>query len=149
MLLFLLILFVLSVNLMGSYFREHFFSKRSEECSFKKGTLTPSPCVAVVNPIHIGGYLGTSVFCKWLILKRRTGYSLLKWLFFYKTVCKQKKYLEKLDGKLTFKTCLRNRSQTGKNMSRSVDYNKVAAVVLIFHFRGMLIPIFRMHCNEV
>ena len=56
-----------------------------------------------------------------------------------------KKYLEEFDGKSIFYACCQNGSQSEKNFS----YCKVTSAVLISHFRGLLIVIFRtIKCNE-
>ena len=60
-------------------------------------------------------------------------------------VSKTNKNFEKFDGKSVFWACRQSGSQTGKN----VGYSKVTVIVLIPHFEGMLIVIFRrINCNE-
>ena len=56
-----------------------------------------------------------------------------------------KKYLEEFDGNSILKACRQNGSKIEKNFG----YSKVNSAVLVFHFRGLLIVIFRrIKCNE-
>ena len=62
--------------------------------------------------------------------------------FYFHRIVLSKKYLEGFDGK---SKCRQNKSQTEKNFG----YSKVTSALLISHFRGMLVAIFRrIKCNE-
>ena len=53
--------------------------------------------------------------------------------------------MQKFDGKSVFQGSPQNESQSGKNFG----YSKVTTLMLVSHFRGMLIVIFRrMNRNE-
>ena len=68
----------------------------------------------------------------------------LTYFYFHRTVL-SKKYLEEFDGKSISQACRQNGSKTEKNFC----YSKVTSAVLISHFRGLLIVIFRrIKCNE-
>ena len=62
----------------------------------------------------------------------------LTYFYFNRTVL-SKKYLEEFDRKSIFQACRQNGSKTEKNFC----YSKVTSTVLISHFRGLLIVIFR------
>ena len=67
----------------------------------------------------------------------------LTYFYFHRTVL-SKKYLEEFDGKSIFYACHQNGSKTEKIFC----YSKVTSAVLISHFRGLLIVIFRrIKCN--
>ena len=68
----------------------------------------------------------------------------LTYFCFHRTVL-SKKYLEEFDGKSIFYACRQNGSKTEKNFC----YSKLTSAVLVSHFRGLLIVIFRrIKCSE-
>ena len=84
------------------------------------------------------------LFCKRCILKKEQIILCLTYFNFQRTVL-SKKYSEEFDGKSRFQACHQNGSQIEKNFG----WSKVTSAVLISHFRGPLIVIFRrIKCNE-
>ena len=114
----------------------------------ERRTLTASLCVAVVEVatkiLLISGVCRSKhpFFISWCILKINPITLCLTDFYFHRSVCN---FLEKFHGKSVFYARRQSESKTRKNFG----YGKVTVLVLISHFRGMLIVIFRrINCNE-
>ena len=97
-----------------------------------------------LKPIYIRGFRSAHPsFVNRCFLKTESIILCLPHFYFHRTVlCK--KDLEKFDRKSIFSVCHQNGSQTENS-----GYSKVTPVVLISHFRGLLIVIFkRIKYNE-
>ena len=98
-----------------------------------------------LNPIYIRGFRSAhpSVVNRYFLKNESIILFLTHFYFHRKVLCK--KDLEEFDGKSIFSVCHQNGSQTEKNSG----YSKVTPAVLVSHFRGPLIVIFRrIKCNE-
>ena len=109
-------------------------------------SITVRSCLRTHLTLFISGACGPAhpSFVNLCFLKNEPIILCLTYFYFQRTVL-SKKYLEKFDGKSIFQVCRQNGSKTKKNFC----YSKVTSAVLISHFRGLLIVIFRrIKCNE-
>ena len=103
-------------------------------------SITVSSCLRTHLNLFISGACRSvhPSFVNQCFLKSERIILCLTYFYFHRTVF-SKKYLEEFNGKSIFSPCRQNGSKTEKNFC----CNKVISAVLISHFRGLLIVIFR------